>query len=167
VYTSIRIYRALIWLTLYAAALHFFDNVYFFDEYPEPTWLTAGIVGALWVPLALLAHRAMDYLYTGKVERSYSLVHGFVSGNWLSLGHYLFADPSEVPLRINLIIALQVGLATMLFAFTLWVQFTRSRESLQWTRRAWVKNVALYAVAILVLEWFWPSTYSNWWTIGD
>ncbi len=30
-----RVYQILIWITLYAAALHFFDNVYFFFQYPD------------------------------------------------------------------------------------------------------------------------------------
>ena len=43
----VRLYRALIWLTLYGASLHFFDNVYFFDQYPEPTWLSPIAVAVL------------------------------------------------------------------------------------------------------------------------
>lgn len=161
--TSIKVYKTLIWLTLYGATLHFFDNVYFFDQYPEPAWLNAPIVAALWIPLALLAHRAVDYIYTGRLDRSYSLVHGFVLGNWISLGHYLFASPAEILPRINFAIALQVGLATLLLAVTLWLQFSRSPDSLPWTRRAWTKNLAMYAGAILMLEWLWPSRFDSWW----
>lgn len=161
--TPTKIYKAAIWLTLYGAALHFFDNVYFFDQYPEPAWLTAGIVGVLWIPLALLAHRAVDYIYTGRIERSFSLVHGFVLGNWISLGHYLFASPAAVLPRINFAIALQVGLATLLLAITVWLQLTTAPDSLLWTRRAWIKNVAMYAGAVAVLEFIWPSHYSSWW----
>ena len=161
--TSARIYKALIWLTLYGAALHFFDNVYFFDQYPEPAWLTAEIVGALWIPIALLAHRAVDYIYAGKIDRSYSLVHGFVLANWISLGHYLFASPAEVLPRINFAIAIQVGLATLLLVYTLWLQLARDRDSLRWTRRAWTKNLAMYVVLILILEFFWPSQFDTWW----
>ncbi len=160
---SIKLYRALIWLTLYGAALHFFDNVYFFDQYPEPAWLNAPIVGALWIPLALLAHRAVDYVYSGKVDRSYSMVHGFVLANWISLGHYLFASPAVVLPRINFAIGVQVGLAVLLFAYTLWLQFSRSPDSLRWTRRAWTRNLVMYVVIISVLEFFWPSRYDNWW----
>lgn len=159
----IKFYKSLIWLTLYGAALHFFDNVYFFDQYPEPAWLRAEVTGALWIPLALLAHRAVDYIYADKVERSYPLVHGFVLGNWISLGHYLFASPAEVLPRINFAIAVQVGMATLLFAVTLWLQLTRHAGTLVWTRRAWVKNLALYAVAIFTLEILWPSTFDSWW----
>lgn len=161
--SSIKVYKALIWLTLYGASLHFFDNVYFFNEYPEPAWLTPVRVALLWIPLAMLAHRAVDRIYAGRVERSYSLVHGFVFGNWISLGHYLFADPSAIPMRINLLIGLQVGLATLLFVYALWLQFRRNADSLRWTARAWAKNLALYVVVVFLLEWFWPSTYSGWW----
>lgn len=159
----IKVYKALIWLTLYAAALHFFDNVYFFDQYPEPAWLTAPIVGVLWIPIALLAHRAVDRIYTGKIEYSYSLVHGFVFANWISLGHYLFASPAEVLPRINFAIFLQVGIATVLLGYTLWLQFSRNRDSLRWSGRAWLKNAALFLVAIFVLELIWPSKFGTWW----
>jgi hypothetical protein len=160
---STRIYKALVWLTLYGASLHFFDNVYFFDQYPEPAWLTAGTVAALWIPIALLAHRIVDRLYSGKIERSYSMAHGYVFANWFSLGHYLFASPAAILPRINFAIALQVGLATLLFVYTLWLQLTRSPESLRWTGRAWLRNAATYAAVIVVLEHFWPSTYDSWW----
>ena len=115
---SIKLYKALIWLTLYGAALHFFDNYYFFDQYPEPAWLRAEITAALWIPLALLAHRAVEYIYAGKITRSFSLVHGFVLGNWISLGHYLFASPASILPRINFGIVVQVGMATLLLAVT-------------------------------------------------
>jgi hypothetical protein len=159
----IKVYRSLIWLTLYASALHFFDNVYFFDQYPEPTWLTAPIVGALWIPLALLAHRAVNRIYTGKIEYSYPLVHGFVLANWISLGHYLFARPAEVLPRINFAIFLQVGMAAVLLAYTVWLQCSRSPDSLYWSRRVWLKNAVLLAVTIPVLEFLWPSQFSSWW----
>ena len=160
---AVRIYRALIWITLYGASLHFFDNVYFFDQYPEPAWLTAGIVGVLWIPLVLLAHRAVDYVYTGRLERSYSLVHGFVLGNFISLGHYLFASPAAVLPRINFAIAVQVGCAVLLLVVTLWLQFTRSPATLHWAGRAWKKSVTMYAVVIVLLEWLWPSRFDTWW----
>lgn len=161
--TPLKVYKALIWLTTYAAILHFFDNVYFFDQYPEPAWLTAEIVGALLIPIVLLAHRAVDYVYIDKVDYSYSLVHGFVLGNWISLGHYLFASPADILPRINFAIGLQVGLATILFGYTVWMQAASAPTSFRWTLRAWTKNVAIYGVAIAVLEFFWPSNFVVWW----
>ncbi|MCF4164629.1 hypothetical protein L2U69_03090 [Zavarzinia compransoris] len=162
---SLKLYKALIWLSLYGAILHFFDNVYFFDQYPEPAWLNPTAVALLLIPLILLAHRAVDRIYVGKADRSYSLVHGFVSGSWLSLGHYLFASPDQILPRINAIIAIQVILATALFLFALWLQYRRAPQSLRYTGRAWAKNLVLYAVAITVLETLWPSSFSDWWHV--
>ena len=159
----VKLYKTLIWITLYGSALHFFDNVYFFDQYPEPAWLSAPIVGALWIPLALLAHRAVDHIYNGKLDRSYSLIHGFVLANWISLGHYLFASPATVLPRINFAIAVQVGLATLLFAYTVWLQWSRSPESLRWSIKAWRKNLVMYVVLITLLELVWPSNFDTWW----
>lgn len=160
---GVRLYKGLVWLALYAAALHFFDNVYFFDQYPEPAWLNAPLVGALWIPLALLAHRAVDLVYRGQLERSFSLVHGFVFANFVSLGHYLFGAPSAILPRINLAIALQVGASVVLLIATLRLQLTRAPSTLKWARRTWAKNLALNAVVVAVLELFWPSRFDLWW----
>jgi hypothetical protein len=160
---TIKIYKALIWLTLYACTLHFVDNVYFFSDYPEPAWLNAPIVGLLWIPLALIAHRAVDYLYNGKSDRTFTLVHGFVVGNWISLGHYLFASPAEVATRINAIIALQVAMATVLFVYALWLQGSRFSDSWKYTGKIWVKLTAFCGVAIFTLEMVWPSQFDIWW----
>ncbi|HQZ59598.1 MAG TPA: hypothetical protein PLR79_07580 [Acinetobacter sp.] len=160
---QLKIYKILIWLTLYASALHFFDNVYFFDQYPEPAWLTAPIVGALWIPLALLAHRAVDRIYTGRVEYSFALIHSFVLANWISLGHYLFASPAVVLPRINFAIFLQVVIATVLLVYSLWLQWQQYPQTLRFARRTWLSNIALFGIAIVVLELIWPSTWDNWW----
>lgn len=160
---TVKLYKALIWLTLYASALHFFDNVYFFNEYPEPAWLTAPIVAVLWIPLALLAHRAVDRIYLGKVQYSFVLVHAFVFANWISLGHYLFASPSIVLPRINFAILLQVLLATILLIYSLWLQYKNYPETLARTRRTWGVNAALFIVAVGILELIWPSQWDNWW----
>lgn len=160
---SIRIYKALIWLTLYASALHFFDNVYFFDQYPEPAWLNAPIVGLLWIPLVLLAHRTVDRIYLGKINYSYALVHAFVLANWVSLGHYLFASPAVILPRINFAIFLQVILASILLIYTLWLQYSRAPETLPLSGQVWLKNIGLFIIAVTVLEFFWPSRWDSWW----
>lgn len=159
----VKLYKALIWITLYASALHFFDNVYFFDQYPEPAWLTAPIVGALWIPIALLAHRAVDRIYVGKIEYSYALVHAFVTANFISLGHYLFASPAVILPRINFAIFLQVAIAAVLLIYTLWLQYSRSPETLRYARQVWLKNIVYSAIAVSVLEFFWPSRWDSWW----
>lgn len=159
----VKLYKALIWLTLYASALHFFDNVYFFNQYPEPAWLTAPLVAMLWIPIALLAHRAVDCIYTGKMKDSYALIHSFVSANFLSLGHYFFESPSAILPRINHVIFLQVAMASVLFLYTLWLQYSRSPDTFRFARRVWLENIMITFIAACVFEYFWPSHWDNWW----
>lgn len=159
-------FLALLALTLLASALHFADNVLYFEQYPEPAWLSPPVVGALWLPLAWLAVRAVRCARRGEWERTYLLSHGFISGNLLSLGHYLFAAPWEISARINAAIALQVGMALVLLAETLRQQAQYAPEALPRAARVWLENVGLLVVLVLVLEWFWPSRFSLWWLPG-
>ncbi|MCO8074040.1 hypothetical protein NI470_10710 [Acinetobacter lwoffii] len=159
----LKVYKALIWITLYAAALHFFDNVYFFFQYPEPAWLTREIVALLWIPIALMAHRAVDLIYIGKIDHSFTVIHSFLLANWISLGHYLFACPQEVSTRINIAIFIQTSMACILFIMTLWLQFTRYPKSLAFAKKAWFKNIVMYVVLIIILESIFPSDFHDWW----
>ncbi|APX61580.1 MULTISPECIES: hypothetical protein [Acinetobacter] len=159
----LKVYKALIWITLYAAALHFFDNVYFFFQYPEPAWLTREIVALLWIPIALMAHRAVDLIYTGKVEYAFAIIHSFVLANWISLGHYLFACPEDVLPRINIAIFIQTSIASVLFIMTLWLQITRYPQSVRYIKPTWLKNIAMYCILIIILESIFPSDFHDWW----
>ena len=154
---------ALLALTLLASALHFADNVIYFDDYPEPAWLSPVAVAVLWLPLAWVAMRAWHCVKDGEGERGYLLVHGFISGNLLSLGHYLFAAPWEVATRINVAIAVQVGMAALLLATTLRQQARHAPATLAGAARVWVENIGLLVLLVLGLEWFWPSKFSLWW----
>jgi hypothetical protein len=110
-----RMLLALLIANLVASALHFGDNMLRFHEYPEPKWITGPhVVDALWLVitplLALgwwLAHRGMRWGSIG-VLWLYGALSMFV------LGHYLYASPSELPLRINLLIWTEAAAAALL-----------------------------------------------------
>ena len=93
-----------------------------FDQYPEPKWIAdPHVVDALWLvitPLLAvgwwLAHRRMKWASVG-VLWLYGVLSMFV------LGHYLYASPSELPFRINLLIggeALAAALLILLAPFS-------------------------------------------------
>ena len=100
---------------LMASALHFGDNMLRFHEYPEPIWITGPhVVDALWLlmtPLLAigwwLARREMWGAAVG-VLWLYGVLSMFV------LGHYLYAWPWELTLRINLLIAGEALAAALL-----------------------------------------------------
>jgi hypothetical protein len=89
-----------------------------FDEYPEPTWIVSPhVVDALWIAITPLlaagwwfADRGMKWRAVG-VLWLYGVLRMFV------LGHYLYASPTTLPVRINIFIALEALAAFLLIVF--------------------------------------------------
>lgn len=69
-------FKILAWiviLNISMTILHYVDNIIFFHEYPEPPWLTAGIVDAFWflmTPIGLLG------LWFARKERKLQIYPG-------------------------------------------------------------------------------------------
>ena len=113
--TTPRLLLVLLIANLVASALHFGDNMLRFHEYPEPEWITGPhIVDTLWLVitplLALgwwLARRGMRWGSIGALW-----IYGALS--MLVLGHYLYASPSELPVRVNILIWAEAVAAALL-----------------------------------------------------
>ncbi len=105
----------LLLVNLVASALHFGDNMFRFREYPEPAWITGPhVVDALWLVITpllgvgwYLARRERKWAAVG-VLWSYGVLSMFV------LGHYLYAAPSSLSVRVNLFILLEASAAALL-----------------------------------------------------
>ena len=108
----------LLLVNLVASTLHFADNMLRFGEYPEPKWIAGPhIVDALWfvvTPLLAagwwLARREMKWLSVG-ILWLYGGLSMFV------LGHYLYASPTMLTLRINILILMEAIAALLLVLF--------------------------------------------------
>ena len=89
---------------------------------------------------------------------------GILGSAWL-FAAFINADAPGDPVWLDVywVLAAMCAAVVVLLAVTLWIQFTRYPDSLRWSRRAWVKNVAMYAVAMVVLELIWPSRFDSWW----
>jgi hypothetical protein len=96
---------ALLLVNLVASTVHFADNMLRFEEYPEPKWIAGPhTVDALWLlitPLLAagwwLARREMTWWSVGILW-----LYGGLS--MCVLGHYLYAPPTMLALRINILI---------------------------------------------------------------
>ena len=105
----------LLLVNLVASTLHFADNMLRFGEYPEPKWIAGPhIVDALWLvvtPLLAagwwLARREMKWLSVG-ILWLYGGLSMFV------LGHYLYASPTMLTFRINILIGMEAMAALLL-----------------------------------------------------
>jgi ABC-type transport system involved in cytochrome c biogenesis permease subunit len=100
-----------------ASALHFADNTFALDRYPEPEWITPVAVIVSWcvvtaIALIALTRKRADAVFFGTAG-IYSLV--LLSG----LLHYAFGAPMHMALRSNVTVLTEavigVALAGTLF----------------------------------------------------
>ncbi len=94
-----RTIKALIAAGMLASLLHFADNTFAIEQYPEPGWITPFGVAVSWcvvtaIALVALLRRTADALFFGAAG-IYALV--LLSG----LLHYAFGPPMHMAMRSN------------------------------------------------------------------
>ena len=117
-------------LNLVASILHIVDNIWFFESYPEPDWITSpGTVDLLWLvatPLLLFGY----WLYRKRSSwLGFALLVTYSLMSLSVLGHYLYALPWELPLRVNFFIGLETFAALSLVLSVIVLQARADRFS--------------------------------------
>lgn len=124
-----RVLLALILINVLASILHYVDNICYFSDYPEPTWLNPCIIDLFWfvmTPFAVFGywHHKQQWFTLSRVALvAYSIM------SLLVLGHYLIAPPWEVSLRINLFILLEAVAALALLGYVSIARMPRAAVS--------------------------------------
>jgi hypothetical protein len=107
----------LIVANIIASALHFGDNMFRFNQYPEPMWIASPhTVAALWLlmtPLLILGWWAASRGRQWTALATFWL-YGVLS--LFALGHYFYASPFQLSAQINLLIGLEAVAAALLIA---------------------------------------------------
>ena len=115
---------AIVVMNLVASILHFSDNMINFHMYPEPTWIPSPhVVDALWFVITPILFLGWWFSSRNAKWTAASLFWLYGGSSMLVLGHYNFAAPSELSLRINVLICSEalaalslIGLAPFLVA---------------------------------------------------
>jgi hypothetical protein len=96
---------ALVVLNLLASILHFTDNARHFSDYPEPKWISGPhVVDRLWFLITPLLFAGWC-LWERRQEKAGQLMLATYGILGLGvLGHYLYAPPSAMSLRMHLFI---------------------------------------------------------------
>ena len=118
-----RILKGLLAFSVIATLIHFTDNYFYFEHYPQPDWITQfGVIRSwlLWTAVGILGY----WLYK---KQWFLLAHLCLSVyafcGLSSLGHYLYGSMSEFSPKMHLLI-LSDGLAGAgIFTFVLWSVF--------------------------------------------
>jgi len=116
-------------LTVLSSIFHYIDNIAFFSEYPEPTWINTRMVDAFWFVMTPLA--PVGYYFI-KRERSYVggsvlLVYGLC--NLLTLGHYNYSSFLDISLKIHVLILMEASLGILLTVYVLAFYITASERN--------------------------------------
>lgn len=112
-----------------ASVLHYVDNVAFFAEYPEPPWISPGIIDAFWFVMTPLAPAGYALLRRGALQSGALLLHVYAICGLLSLGHYRYAPICSVSPRINLLILLEAAAAAVLVVYVIGRQLRPPRAA--------------------------------------
>ena len=106
--------------TVVLSILHYVDNIVFFGSYPEPHWMTPHLVDAFWFVMTPVG--VVGYLLFRRGLRGWALLVLCAYGamNLLTLGHYLYASPWSLSLRINAFILAEAVAAVALSIAAAW-----------------------------------------------
>ncbi|WP_425397514.1 hypothetical protein [Aeoliella sp.] len=108
---------ALVVVNVLASILHYVDNICYFSEYPEPTWLNPCIIDLFWFVMTPFAVFGYWYYKQNWFTLSRVTLAAYSVMSLLVLGHYLIAPPWQVSFRINLFILIEAVAALVLLGY--------------------------------------------------
>jgi hypothetical protein len=117
---SLFTFKALAWLVALNVAttvLHYGDNILFFHEYPEPLWISPGLVDAFWFLMTPVALAGLWLARRGHRNLSSIALLTYACMSLLVLGHYRFAPLHTIGWRIHALIGLETVAALALVAW--------------------------------------------------
>jgi hypothetical protein len=102
---------------LLASLLHFADNTFAIDQYPEPSWITPPGVAVSWFVVSVLAVVALSRKRADKAFFRFAGVYAVVLLGGLL--HYAFSPPMHMPVRSNITV-LTESLIGIVLASAIW-----------------------------------------------
>jgi hypothetical protein len=116
---TFRALASLVALNVATTILHYVDNIMFFHEYPEPPWLTPGLVDAFWFLMTPLALVGLWLARRDRRNLSSIALLTYAGMSLLVLGHYRFAPFHAIGWRIHAFIWFETAAALALVAWLL------------------------------------------------
>jgi hypothetical protein len=91
---SILAVKRLIVVGIVASVAHFLDNALEIGHYPEPNWITPGIVLLAWIPNGIVAIAALVWRNNDLVFATLTAIFGLLL--LTGLAHYLYGSPTHI-----------------------------------------------------------------------
>jgi hypothetical protein len=124
---SVRAIKWLIVAGVIASVAHFADNAFEIGRYPEPGWITSGIVLFAWLPDAIVAAAALFRKNGDLVFVMLAAVFGLLL--LTGLAHYSYGSPTSMAALSNFTIVFEAISGVTLLAVLCWSIGHRGKTS--------------------------------------
>lgn len=110
----------LLLVSIVSTFVHYTDNFFFFNQYPQPEWITLSSIYVAWFVLTAIGITGYRLYSYQRFQLAYPCLFLYSLTGLSSLGHYFYGNLSEFSARMNLLIWTDglTGLTVLLF--TLW-----------------------------------------------
>ncbi len=116
---SFKVLVGLVVVNIATTIAHYVDNIAFFGEYPEPTWLAPGMVDAFWFLMTPVAFVGLWLAHRRRIGAGSIALLVYAGMSLLVLGHYRFAPFDSIGWRIHTLIWLEAAAALLLIFWLL------------------------------------------------
>jgi hypothetical protein len=103
-----------------STAIHFTDNYFYIEQYPQPDWITPPSIYIAWIIWTVIGIVGYWLYKSRRFWFAYLCLVIYSFCGLDSLGHYFYGSMSEFSIKMHLFIVMDglVGLAIL--GFTLW-----------------------------------------------
>lgn len=111
---------SLLLISIVSTMIHYTDNFIFFDQYPQPDWITLPSIYISWVILTAIGITGYGLYRVRNFGLAYLCLFLYSLTGLSSLGHYLYGDLSEFSAKMHLLIWTDACTGLGILGFTLW-----------------------------------------------
>ena len=129
---SVATVRNVVAASIVLTAVHFTDNAVSIDTYPAPGWQPDWFVWVVvlsWPVFTTFGVLAYRYYRDGRFSRAHPFMLIYSYTGLVSIGHFLYASPSELTTRGLVSVLIDVTMGSTVLAVTVWSIVARRRAA--------------------------------------
>lgn len=112
--------RILLIACIISTAIHFTDNYFYIEQYPQPDWITPSSVYISWIIWTVVGLTGYWLHQSERFWLAYLCLAIYSFCGLDSLGHYLYGSMSEFTMKMHVFIITDGLTGLAMLGFTLW-----------------------------------------------
>lgn len=107
-------------ISIISTFIHYTDNFFSFEQYPQPDWITLSSIYISWVVLTAIGIIGYSLYRSRRFGLAYLCLLLYSITGLSSLGHYLYGNLSDFSMKMHLFIWTDGLIGLSVLSFTLW-----------------------------------------------